>query len=218
MQLPFTVAQFFDVFRQYNESVWPAQIALVALALAAIALLVFHRPWSGAGISAILSFLWLWIGVAYHIAFFSSVNQLAYVFAAVSVAGGAAFAWHGVFRRRLEFSLSRSLRSLVGLVLIVFALAVYPLWAAYAGHVYPAMPSFGLPCPTTIFTIGMLSFLVAPYPRAPLVAPVLWCFVGSQAALLLSVPQDLALVVAGIVGVALAVRSRPSSSEWKPSP
>ena len=33
MDLPFTAEQFFDVFRRYNESVWPAQLALNGIAL-----------------------------------------------------------------------------------------------------------------------------------------------------------------------------------------
>ena len=218
MQLPFTVAQFFEVFRRYNEAVWPAQILLLALALAALALVKFPRSWSGAVISAILSFLWAWLGLAYHLAFFATVNPLAYVFAAMSVAGAAAFAWHGIVKRRLEFRFSRSPRTLTGAVLIVFSLAVYPAWSIYAGHVYPAMPTFGLPCPTAIFTIGMLSLLLTPYPRTPFLVPVLWCLVGLQAAFLLGVPQDLALIVAGGVGGVLAVRSRPSPSGSKATP
>lgn len=209
MQLPFTAAQFFDVFRQYNDAVWPAQIVLLTLAIAAVVLVALPRRWSGTGISAILAFLWAWTGLAYHLAFFSAINPLAYVFAGLSVAGAAAFAWHGIARRRLEYRFSRSRRTLVGSALILFALAVYPAWTMYAGHHYPAMPTFGLPCPTTIFTIGMLALLVTPYPRAPLLVPVLWCLIGSQAAFLLDVSPDLALIVAGSVGVVLVVRARP---------
>jgi hypothetical protein len=88
----------------------------------------------------------------------------------------------------------------------------YPIWAFLAGHRYPAMPTFGLPCPTTIFTIGMLSFLVAPYPRSPFIVPVAWSFVGAQAALLLSVTQDLALVIAGLVGLVLLMRAKPQAA------
>lgn len=33
MQLPFTAAQFFEVFRAYNETVCPAQVLLNVLAL-----------------------------------------------------------------------------------------------------------------------------------------------------------------------------------------
>lgn len=36
MDLPFTVGQFYGVFRDYNTTLWPAPIFLVALAVAAI--------------------------------------------------------------------------------------------------------------------------------------------------------------------------------------
>ena len=208
MQLPFTIEQFYGVFREYNTSVWPAQILLVALAVVAVALVVVPRRWSGAGISSILAFLWAWLALAFHLAFFAGINPGAYVFAGVSLAGAVIFLWQGVLRRQLEFRVVRSFRTVVGLILIVFALIMYPVWSHYAGHLYPAIPSFGLPCPTTIFTVGMLAFLVAPYPRSPFVVPVLWCLVGVQAAFFLGVPQDLGLGIAGIVGIVLLARSR----------
>ena len=209
MQLPFTPAQFVEVFQRYNEAVWPMQVCLVALAVAAVALATFPRRWTGVAISTILAFLWAWLGVAYHLVFFAPINPAAYGFAAVSLAGAGVFVWHGIVQRRLEFRLSRSVRSLAGLTLIGFALAVYPVWASYAGHRYPALPTFGLPCPTTLFTVGMLSLLVGPYPRLALLVPVLWCFVGLQAAFLLGVPQDFALLAAGLFGIFLMVRARP---------
>ncbi len=52
------------------------------------------------------------------------------------------------------------------------------------------------------------TFLSAPYPRAPIVVPALWCLVGAQAAFLLDVPQDLGLFVAAAVGVGLLLRAR----------
>lgn len=207
MVLPFTVEQFFGVFRAYNETVWPAQWGLVAVALIAIGLSVKPGDGSGRAVSAILGALWLWLGLAYHQAFFAAINPLAHAFAAVSVAGGAAFLWWGVVRRRLQFRFSVRGRGAVGLALVVFALVVYPAWSALAGHRYPAFPTFGLPCPTTLFTVGMLAFLVPPYPRAVLVAPVAWCLVGAQAAFLLGVPPDLGLLVAAAVGVVLIARA-----------
>ena len=206
MKLPFTIDQFFGVFRAYNETVWPAQVLLLVLALAALGCVAFPRHWSGPVVSAILALLWAWLGLAYHLAFFASINPLAYVFAAVSVAGALVFVWQGVVRRRLEFRLARSARTAIGLGLVFFALVVYPAWSVYAGHRYPAMPTFGLPCPTTLFTLGLLALLVAPYPRGPLMVPVLWCLVGAQAAFLLGVPQDLSLLVAAVVGGVLIAR------------
>ena len=205
MQLPFTTEQFFDVFRAYNAAVWPAQVLLLVLALVAFVLVFVSNRWSDVAIAAILAALWAWLGIAYHLAFFSSINPLAYVFAAVSVTGAAVFFWQGVVRRRLAFRWVVNARSLVGLGLVVFALVFYPVWSTLSGHGYPALPTFGLPCPTTLFTLGLLGFATPPYPRGPLIVPVLWCLIGSQAAFLFGVQADLGLVVAGLFGIMLLV-------------
>ena len=205
--LPFTSEQFFAVFGAYNQAVWPAQVFLLALAVLALVLVASPRAWSGWGVSSILAFLWAWLSLAYHLAFFAAINPLAYVFAAVSAAGAVVFFWQGVVKRNLRFQLVRSARLVVGVALIAFALVIYPAWSVYSGHVYPAMPTFGLPCPTTLFTIGLLAFLAPPYARSPLVVPVLWCLVGAQAAFLLGVWQDLGLLAAAAVGAVLIARA-----------
>jgi len=207
MQLPFTVEQFFDVIRAYNAAVWPVQVLLIALALAAVTLVVKPQRWSGVGVSLILAALWVWLGLAYHLAFFARINPLAYAFAAISVAAAGVIFWHGVVLRDLQFRLVARPRVVVGLAFVVFALIAYPAWSTFSGHAYPALPTFGLPCPTTIFTIGMLAFAVPPYPRSPLIGPVLWCFVGAQAAFLFGVYADLGLIVAGLFGIVLLARS-----------
>lgn len=213
MQLPFTIEQFYGVFRDYNTTVWPAQILMLGLAVAAVALVAFPRAWSGAGVSAILAFFWAWIGIAYHLAFFTAINPVAYGFAALSVAGALVFVWQGVVHRRLAFRFASNTRTGVGVFLVLFAVVIYPAWLFFAGHHYPNLPTFGLPCPTTIFTLGMLAFTVTPYPRSPFVVPILWSLVGGQAAFLLGVPQDFGLFVAAAVGVVLVVRSKANMGQ-----
>jgi len=68
------------------------------------------------------------------------------------------------------------------------------------------MPTFGLPCPTTIFTFGMLAFLRPPYPRYLFVLPLVWVLIASQAAFLFGMVEDLGLLPAGLVGLWLAWR------------
>jgi len=201
--LPFTAEQFFGVFRDYNTAVWPAQWLLVALAAVAVAAVLRPRAWSGVAVSAILGILWAWIALVYHLAFFTRISPPAYAFAALSLGGAAAFVWQGVIRRRLAFQWAPGPKAMAGAALIVFALVVYPIWSALAGHAYPEAPTFGLPCPTTIFTIGVLCFAVPPTPRSPLIVPLLWSLVGAQAAFLLDVRPDLGLIAAGLAGVAL---------------
>lgn len=210
MELPFSVEQFFEVFREYNEAVWPAQLVLLGLALVALVMVFVPRSWSGLVVSLILAFFWAWLAVAYHFLFFARINPLAYVFGGVSFAGAIVLAWQGAVHRRLHFKWVGGVRAASGVLLIVFALVLYPAWSWLVGHRYPAMPTFGLPCPTTIFSLGLLAFLTRPYPPSPFVVPIFWCVVGAQAAIFLGVWQDLGLILAGVAGLALvAMANRP---------
>lgn len=215
MALPFTVDEFYGVFRDYNTAVWPAQWFLVALAIAALAAVPRPRRWSGVAVSAVLGVLGAWIAFGYQLAFFAQISPAAFGFAVLSAAGAAVFVWQGVVRRRLTFRWALGPKAMAGVTLIVFALVVYPVWSAYAGHPYPATSTFGLPCPTTISTIGLLCFAVPPTPRGPLFVPLLWCFVGAQAAFLLGVQPDLGLIAAAVVGMGLLATAgqRPRTSK-----
>lgn len=74
MALPFSAEHFYEVFDAYNEAVWPAQMFLLAVAVTAFALVFRPRPWSGVVIAGSLGFLWVWLALAYHLAFFSRIN------------------------------------------------------------------------------------------------------------------------------------------------
>ena len=159
-------------------------------------------------------------GVVYHWVFFTAINPVAIVFAVLSLVGALAFVWWGVIRRQLQFARSARWHAWTGGALLIFALLAYPALSWMAGHHYPASPTFGLPCPTTIFTFGVLAFLTRPYPWQVFVVPVLWALTGGQAAFLLSIPQDLGLLLCGVLGVILALNSRavvPRSSSNSPS-
>jgi len=205
MHLPFTVEQFFGVFRLYNNAVWPAQVFLLLLAVLAVIFIALRRPWSGVAVSALLALFWLWVGVAYHLAFFARINPVAFAFGAISIVGGLLFVWQGVVRRHLEFSFAKSVRTGLGVSVLAFALVAYPVWATQVGHGYPELPTFGLPCPTTIFTIGVLALASGAGLRTVLTVPILWSLVGSQAAFLLDVKPDLGLLVAGVVAMGLFI-------------
>lgn len=206
MKLPFTAQQFFDVFAHYNQSVWPAQVLLNLAALIAIVYL-FHRGlYSGRIISGILALLWAWTGIVYHMIFFVEINKAAMAFGTLFLIGCIVFLWIGVIKKRLHFDTTDSTHYVLGTGLIAFGLIIYPIISWKFGHSYPAMPTFGLPCPNTIFTIGLLCFLSKPYPWYVWLAPVLWSAVGSQAAFLLGVYQDLGLLVAGVIGLIFMIR------------
>lgn len=205
--MPFTVEQFFEIFGAYHEAVWPAPLVLIGLALVGIVLIIRPSRWSHAAVACILAALWAWLAIAYHFVFFARINPLAYAFAALSIGGASIFFWEGLVRHRLRFEWRGNARAWIGAALVGFALGVYPVWSWLAGHTYPHMPTFGLPCPTTLYTLGMLAFLVPPYPRWPLMVPVIWSAIGAQAAFFLEVGQDLSLIGAGLMGVYLMMRN-----------
>jgi len=209
VNLPFTTDEFFGVFARYNEAVWPMQMVLLALAGTAALLAATRWRWAGAVVSAVLAFLWCWLAIAYHISFFTDINPLAWGFALVSLMGAGTFLWFGTIRRQLVFGGVTLWRAVAGSLLIAFSLARYPVWSYQAGHPYPYLPTFGLPCPTTLFTVGILAFMKRPYPRSILVVPVFWSLIGSVAAFQLDVVQDMALIGSAAVGAVLMARSHP---------
>lgn len=212
MRMPFTAAQFFDVFRQYNEAVWPGQLLLLAAALVAVLIAIRARPHAGRMVSAVLAILWLWMGIVYHIGFFRAINPAATLFGAVFIVQGALFAWFGVWKTYLTFHVRRDTPGVVAAMLIVYALILYPALGSVLGHRYPAAPTFGLPCPTTIFTFGLLLWARPPVPRALVVVPAIWAVVGAVGALQLNVAEDFGLLIAGAIATRMIVLRRRHSN------
>jgi hypothetical protein len=212
VKLPFTVEQFFAVFARYNLVVWPAQVVLVALAVLVVALLVWRPRPASRVVSATLALFWAWMAVAYHLAFFAAINPAARVFGVVFLVQAVLFVLFGVTSARLRFDRVSTGRTTAGSLLIAYALAGYPLLGWLAGHRYPAVPTFGAPCPTTILTLGVLLFVRRPFPRLVAVIPLMWAAVGTSAALTLGVPEDLGLTAAGVVVLSACMLPRVGAS------
>jgi hypothetical protein len=114
---------------------------------------------------------------------------------------GAPFVW-----KSFRIVARHDVRTLAGLGLAAFAALLYPAFGWLAGHVYPATPVFGVaPCPTTIFTIGLLLLGTWRVARWLLIIPSLWALIGGSAAVLLDVPQDFGLIATVLVAVGFAV-------------
>lgn len=209
MQLPFTKEQFFDLFVAYNGALWPALVALWIVSVVASVLLFSSRRPPDRWISALLAAHWIWSALAYHVAFFTRINPAAWVFAAIFLLQGALFFWLGVVQGRLSFAPWRSAWAPVAWILIAYSL-LYPGINAVQHVSVSRIPAFGVPCPTMIFTAGML-MLATPRSWRVSIIPVIWSVIGGSAASLLGVRADYALPIAG---VALAVFSlqRPSDA------
>jgi hypothetical protein len=151
--MPFTTEQFFALFAAYNEAVWPLQVLAYAAGLLALALLLRPSRAAAAGILAVLALFWTITGAAYHWTWFATINPVARVFGAVTVLEALLLIAAAVGVPALRFELRADARSALGLTLIAYAMAIYPMIGLVVGHTWRAMPMFGIaPCPTTIFT------------------------------------------------------------------
>ena len=195
MTLPFTHAQFLDVFGAYNAALWPAAAMLWVATLAVLAWRVGRGAQADRAVAWLLAAHWAWSGVAYHWMFFRSINPAAAVFAGLFVFEALLFAWMALAPSGLHIEAPRGPWGALAVVLIVYAL-LYPLAGLGFGLAYPRMPIFAVPCPTAILTCGVL-LLASPVRRLAAIVPILWSAIGGSAAFLLGITADLALVAAG---------------------
>jgi hypothetical protein len=216
---PFSSEQFFAVFASYNVAVWPLQVVfnLVAISLVAVALLRWRR--AGTIVPLGLAVFWIWMGLAYHWIYFADINPAARLFAVAFVAEGGLLALWGLKGPSPRFGPARDAFGITGGVLIAYALAIYPVLGIALGHTYPAQPTFGLPCPTTIFTIGLLLWAEPKVPWWLLIIPALWSVVGTTAVRYFGVLEDAVLPVAAWLGSAMILlenrRARTTSARHK---
>ena len=212
MHPPFTADEFFDVFRRYNEAVWPAQIALNAVGVAAVAgtwRARERRSWAWARCTfVLLATLWLWTGIVYFKMFFVTITQAGEVFGSFFIAQAAVLllaAWEGG-----PLKPTSGTSTVVGAALIVYALLLYPIIGLAAGQHYPAFPTFGAPCPMTLFTFGVLCLFATSVSRVLIAIPVLWTLISSYAAIGFHVIEDLALPVGAMATIAVMYRENHS--------
>lgn len=206
MRPPFSAEQFFDVFRRYNEAVWPAQIvlnvvAVVALLLALRSIIIGSRRLASAAM-VLLAMLWLWSGLVYHKMFFATLTPAGMIFGSLFIAQSALLlvnAWLADEKVLAPLPIDVA----AGVAIALYALLIYPATSFVLGHHYPAVPTFGAPCPTTIFTFGMACLLSGRMARFALAIPIVWTIIASTAALGFGVTEDLAMLVSAAIAVAV---------------
>jgi hypothetical protein len=211
--MQFTKEQFIEIFVKYNTSVFPVQIFLYILGLIAVYLAFKKSANSDKLICIILTLFWLWIGIVYNFIFFSTINKAAYIFGSLYIIQSGLFFYTGVIKSRLKFNFHPDKYTITGAVLIAYGLLIYPLLGMVLGHIYPAQPTFGLPCPTTIFTFDMLLWSANKASKYLLIIPGVWSVIGFFAALNFGIYEDIGLLVSGVTGVILFIMKEKKLTE-----
>jgi hypothetical protein len=210
--MPFDSQQFREIFAQYNNWVFPSQAVLLIAALIAIRLAANGDRSSSKTVAAILSFFWLWMGTVYHWMFFSEINPVAFVFGAFFIVQSIIIFYAGVIRSGLSFAARSGSTSFIGAIFLTYSLVIYPLIGLATGPGFPCSPTFGLPCPTTIFTFGLLIRSATSVPLYILPILLGWSLIGGSSGYLFSVSEDIGLAVVGISGTWLLIgRHQPGT-------
>jgi len=195
MELPFSRDAFLDVFGTYNTTWWPVVVGLWFATLVAFLLRLMDRDrsqWTW----GLLAIQWLWSALVYHAQLFAAINPAAWLFTLLFLVQAGLLVLQGVVEHRLRFQVERGPAWLVGSAFVAYGL-LYP-FIALVSEDYPRVPTFGVPCPITLVTVGFLLLTLPPVPRLVAIVPALWAAIGGSAAFVLSMPADLILPVAGI--------------------
>ena len=206
--LPFTAEILFSSFEQYNRALWPLLILAPVLGLAIALLTLRPVPGGDRTIAALMALAWIWVGVGYHFLHFATIDFAAPVYGALFVLQGLLLAWTGVARGRLAFRFGAELFGWCGVALMLAATVAWPLADGLLGHGWQNVRVVGLaPGPTAAFTLGLLLLTAGRTPLHLAVIPLLWTLIAGATAWILTIPQDLALPVAGLAGFGLILWS-----------
>jgi hypothetical protein len=215
--MPFTHTEFLDAFGAYNRALWPGALVLWIVSLLLVLDWLLRRRPNHRALTALLAVHWAWSAVAYHLAFFASINPAARLFAILFLAEAALLVWNGIVRSRLQYTRGLSSRHVLAVAFSVYAL-IYPGLNVILGFEFPRVATFGVPCPSTLLTAGLLLAVYPPPPWSVLAIPILWTMIGGSAAFLLGIHADLALLVAGVsllIDGFIGRRRRPSGAAIK---
>ncbi len=206
------VEDFFNTLQLYNETFLPITVLTYLLGII-IVYLSFKQPkQSSQMISCLLGFLWIWSAIVFFFIFFGpmdveflglTMSGVWYLGGALYLIQGILFLVYGLVKSSLSFGITWDSYSVLGILMMIYAMIIYPAIGFLTGFDYPRYPVFGAPCPLNIFTIGLLATADKKVPPLIGVIPFIWAIVGIMPVLVLSVYADVGLILSGIVGLPL---------------
>jgi hypothetical protein len=208
MNLPFTTEQFFNVIEKYNLTMFPFQLIILLLGIVCLFLLHFNFSAKDRFIGSFLSILWIWIGIAYHLVFFTVINKVAFIFGAIFILQGLLIMLNTFNRRKLIFTLTFQAKDYFGYIFILYGLIIYPIISYFVEGSFGRTIILGLPCPSAIFTFGFFILTNNKFPKYLLIIPSIWAVVGLSAAINIGVVQDVMILFSAITANIILLRRK----------
>ena len=191
--------KFFSVFEKYNNSIFPVQIILFLLSICALIAIGSRFRQKDKFVAGFLGVLWLWMGIGYHIAFFSGISRIALGYGVLFILQGLFLLWEGVLLYNLKFVFRMSIQAYLGYFFILYGLIIYPVVGYMIETNLLRTISVGLPSPTIILTFGFLLLCDKKFSKYLLIIPSLWAVIGISGVIKPGIYQDSVMLIAAII-------------------
>lgn len=173
---------------------------MLGLGLIAILMVFIRTKHSSRFISAILAFFYGWIGIQFYMVYFKEFMPFPFVFGILFVVQSLIFIFEGTIRNRISFQFKADLYGLMGALLVFYGIFGYQALEYLLGRGYPEILSFGMfPCPTVIFSLGILLWTGKKFPAYILVYPLIHAFSGYIPAFIIGIIEDIVLIISGLL-------------------
>ena len=199
-----TLEQLFEAVAQFNELLFPAQWAAMIIAIAAVVFVFIKKSFSNALIIGVAILFFLLSALAFWLPAGIQGYNNGYLYTALFLMQAVFLLSAGV-EDELHFKFEAKAISIIGFLVVIYALIGYPLVGLAIGRSYPALifsPLF--PCPLNIWLMGMLLMTEKPVPRYTLILPFIWGLIGIMWTAL-GVTEDIAVILINLVGPAILV-------------
>ncbi len=195
-----TLERFLNYASMYNQELFPAQYLMLGLGLIAILLVFFRTKHSSRFISGILAFFYGWNGLLFYMGYFTEFMPIPFVFGILFIVQALLFIFEGTIRNRISFQFKADLYGLTGALLIFYGIFGYQALEYTLGRGYPEILSFGMfPCPTVIFSLGILLWTGKKFPPYILIFPLIHALNGFIPAFMIGIIEDIGLIISGLL-------------------
>jgi hypothetical protein len=139
--------------------------------------------------------------------YFKDFMPIPFVFAILFIIQALIFILEGTIRNRISFQFNADLYGLTGALLLFYALFGYQALEYLLGRGYPEILSFGMfPCPTVIFSLGILLWTGKKFPPYILIFPIINALSGFIPAFMIGIIEDIGLIISGLLTLFLLSR------------
>ena len=200
----FSVEEFLIVLENYNLEIWPLQIFVYILICIALFFSFKSTNYSPRIVLSVLAFLWLFNGIIFCFLFWAPSHIFSYIFGVFCILQGILFLF-SLKKSDITIGSANKTYTIIGILFVLYATIGYQIFGYFLGHIYPIFFPAGLvPCPTTIFTIGIF-LIINNIPIKYYVIPFIIAFGGFLPAYY-GIYEDAGLIISGILGTILLIQ------------